>query len=413
MRRRTRIGAGPGPAPVERIEVSEKNMRGRFALFLVFFALGVAALVFFAVAHFSPDPGWETVRAANATDLTLSYRFDKSDSKSRRAELADFYARAARRAEALFDVAAPGSEAGTAHFLNSRPNEDTLVDPALYSALERILAFDARYVFLAPIFERYKVLFTMTSDAVASECDPELDETTKSRIAEALERISRPGAIGLELKGSNRVRLRASDEYSEFVSSEGCPYFDFFFFRDAFVVDYIADRLIEKGYSRGILSSPGGFARNLGGATDECAIDIFDNPSGKPVLAGRLTYSGALSAVSFKDFSTSSRDLNRRYVYSDGARRTDHIDPESGMNKAALRFLCAYSRASGCADVAMAIHPAYVADEFDASMLAEPAESGIFAAYCSDCVLRASDKSISISAEDRGDLTYAVARGEG
>lgn len=61
------------------------------------------------------------------------------------------------------------------------------------------------------------------------------------------------------------MRLEVSEEYQNWMAENGYEtYLDFYWMKNAFIVDYLADLMIENGYIRGAISSYDGFNRNLG-----------------------------------------------------------------------------------------------------------------------------------------------------
>ncbi|MCD8014832.1 MAG: hypothetical protein LUG99_16995 [Lachnospiraceae bacterium] len=58
--------------------------------------------------------------------------------------------------------------------------------------------------------------------------------------------------------------LFVSDDHLAYAEETGfLSYIDFFWMKNAFIIDYLTDTLIEKGYTQGASSSYDGFDRNL------------------------------------------------------------------------------------------------------------------------------------------------------
>ena len=57
------------------------------------------------------------------------------------------------------------------------------------------------------------------------------------------------------------------DEYADFASQNDIgEYPDFFWLKNAFIVDYIAEHLAENSYIHGTITTYDGYTRHLGGA---------------------------------------------------------------------------------------------------------------------------------------------------
>ena len=69
-----------------------------------------------------------------------------------------------------------------------------------------------------------------------------------------------PDDISLELPGENQVCLHVSDAYQAYAAEMGyTAYLDFFWMKNAFLIDYLADTIRGEGYQLGIISSKDGF----------------------------------------------------------------------------------------------------------------------------------------------------------
>ena len=60
--------------------------------------------------------------------------------------------------------------------------------------------------------------------------------------------------------GENQVCLHVSDAYQAYAAEMGyTAYLDFFWMKNAFLIDYLADTIRGEGYQLGIISSKDGF----------------------------------------------------------------------------------------------------------------------------------------------------------
>lgn len=103
-----------------------------------------------------------------------------------------------------------------------------------------------------------------------------------------------PDDISLELPGENQVCLHVSDAYQAYAAEMGyTAYLDFFWMKNAFLIDYLADTIRGEGYQLGIISSKDGFVRCL----DETGEKEYRYPlyhlSGNEIQSyGTMTYEG-------------------------------------------------------------------------------------------------------------------------
>ena len=71
--------------------------------------------------------------------------------------------------------------------------------------------------------------------------------------------------LTLELLGGNQVKLNVADAYLQFAkANEITEFINFYWLKNAFIVDYMAEELEAAGFTGGIISSFDGFQRNLG-----------------------------------------------------------------------------------------------------------------------------------------------------
>lgn len=395
MKRTARDNRENMPAPVRRIELSEKNKKARLAFFIIFLVIGISCLVYFAVSYFIPSPGWEIVGTdgagvSPADGIVLSYCFGKKDSKAFRRDLAAFYGEVSAYAEKLFDASEEYPGVNNVCYINAHPGEEIEVSSVLYDAFE--LLKDTRYLYLAPVYEHYENTFSALDDVSARAYDPVTDPAAKELCAQAFLLASDPGNVRLELLGNGRIRLIVSEDYRAFIEKNEYRYIDFFWLGNAFAADYAADQLIAAGYTKGIVSSPDGFARNLD-AGGGYAADVQDLHDGAVYTACRMNYGGRTAMVRFRNFGPSGRFLRN---YGDGEFRTPFINPGTGVEKGSPDSLLAYSRKEGCAVIAVRAFPAYVSDPVDVEALSALKDAGIFSVFCDGTVVRYNDESAEI-----------------
>lgn len=371
---RTARDRRPHLPPVERIELNEEHVSRRLILTAALLLLGVGLLVYSFLQFLEPQSEWVTIAAdsgggpSSAGDFTLLYcpgGGDASPSAERKGVTA-LYTGLARRAFRLFHAGQPFEGLVNVYDLNRHPNEALEVDPGLYAAFEAVADSGSRALYLGPVYSRYFGVFTCQDDAQLPDFDPRLSEAVAEEFRALCAWANDRSAVSLELLGENRVRLRVSEAYLAFAEAEGIEDFiDFSWMTNAFVADFIADGLIEQGYTHGALTSYDGFCRNLDSGATGYTLPLYSRREEGVYAAAELHYTGPRTFVALRDYPLSERDASRFYTLENGERRTPYVDPADGLCRNALPELVCSSRELGCGEVLLALLPVYVADAFD------------------------------------------------
>ena len=400
MRRTARDRTEARPKPVQRIELSGKHLGWRLLAVLLLLVFGAASLSYAFVNLMSPgEPGWTEIKAETsglsyADEFVFFYEIGVSGSSasSEQKALSRLYASLAEKAWQLFSNA-EGSEG--IRVLNDHPGEIVQVDAALYEAFQAVEASGDRGLYLGPVAEIYDNLFYCQDDVLTVDFDPLLNDDLRAFFARVAAFASDPQAINVELLGNDQVCLRVSEDYLAFAAQEEIrDLIDFHWMRNAFVIDYLADALIEKGYSRGTLSSLDGFARTLDSReSGSYAYGLYDR--GEQI--GIMRYSGAMSIVALRSYPVSSLDGSRYYVRQDGQIRTAYLDPADGLSRVAVDDLTAYADGMGCAELLLRIAPICIAEELDKAALSELARDGVQSVICESGVILGTDPALVIS----------------
>lgn len=355
-----------GMGPRARIELSGKHLWLRILLVVVL--VGMAAGFFGQAIHaaLTPEPGWQQIKTAAqlpmAGELTLEYYLTPGQEKA----LTGLYTEALEEASRLFG--GETSEAGTLGYLNEHPEETVTVEPALYEALTLLERQNSRYLYYAPVYEQYRGLYSSETDAEAQDFDPAVSDEIREFVEQACAFAADPQSVQLELLGDNQARLTVSPEYRAFATENGVEAFlDFFWLRNAFAVDYIAEQLAAAGYREGILTSFEGFARVLGEGSFR--MELYGLSGGKVTSAQTLTYTGPKAMVQFRAFPMVQLDQLHYYVTESGAVRTPFIDEQTGTTWAAAEHMAAVSTLRSCAELALMTLPVFTARQIDEGLL--------------------------------------------
>lgn len=378
------------------IPLPENKLKLRTALVIALIVLAVASFAFGINSLVGTDAGMAEITVLSGEmnagdDFTFYYNlgFGGADATDERREVRSLYSQAATDALEIFssDVEAEGG--GNLYYLNSRPNEYVAVDGALYSALEQLEGSGTRYHYLAPLYEQYYAMFNSASDAEAAEYDPRLNDAQAEFFSQIAAFASDSGEIALELLGDNKVRLHVSEEYMRFAEANGVTTFiDLTWMKNAFIADYIAQELIDAGYTHGALISDDGFMRCLDDETGAEYSFTFSHRDGTTITnLSTLQFSGTVSIAYLHDYPLESGNSGGYYLYSDGTLRSAFLDTADGLDRSCVPELAAYSFEDGCAGLALRLAPVFISSDLDMNELAELEKDGITVYYTQDGVL--------------------------
>ena len=359
---------------MERIELDERHPVRRLAAAALLLVLGTGLLAYAFLNLLQPDSDWIKVQANSSAGPSCAEEFillyapgaGGGSPTAERKEVTNLYTDLARRAYLLFHAGQPFEGVVNVYDLNRRPNAAVEVDPGFYAALEAVVDSGSRALYLGPVYNRYLDLFSCQDDVQLLDFDPRLSGEVAAEYKGVCAFANDPGAIGLELLGENRVRLRVSEEYLDYAAAEGIEDFiDFSWMTNAFAADYIADGLAAGGYTHGALTSYDGFSRNLDSGGADFTFPLYSRQGDGIYIAADLRYAGPKAFVALRDYPVNERDEGRFYTLKNGERRTPYLDPADGLCRSALPELVCSSRSLGCGEILLAMLPAYAADRFD------------------------------------------------
>ncbi|MBQ9148163.1 MAG: hypothetical protein IJX69_01215 [Oscillospiraceae bacterium] len=381
----------PRAKPVIKIELSEEHKTLRWIIVVLLLAIGVTAIGAGLFKLLSVEPGWKIIEVSSDTincssDFALNYHLGTGElsATEEQRQIHKVYEKATVDAYRIFsdDVLEEGLH--NVAYLNQHINETVQVDEALYEALETVVAYDNRNVFLAPVYVEYDHVFFASSEVEAAQYDPSQNPELMAYISPIAAFASDPEMIRLELKGGNQVCLTVSEEYLTFAEEHEIDrFFDFGWMANAFIVDFLADSLIEAGFTNGYLASYDGFTRNLDDSGTVYSFNIFNRDGNQIDLPAVMNYSGATSIVYLRDYPMSESDQWHYYSFEESQTiLTSFIDPTDGVSKSATHNIVSYSHDMGCAEILMQVAPVFITDKFDSSSLKVLTGEGIESIWC-------------------------------
>ncbi|MCD7842657.1 MAG: hypothetical protein LUG56_09350 [Lachnospiraceae bacterium] len=419
MKRTVKERKPSDPKPAEKAEVSEKHWKLRLFFTVIFAIVGITLLVQGVLGLLNANDGWQEIEADSTSsdnggsEFIFEYYLGAGgiSATAEKKALVSLYTSALETAWQNFHNEETYDGVYNVCYINAHPNEEIVVDDVLYNAFALMEESGGRQLYLGPIYTEYNNLFYCSDDWETAEYDPYQNEEVAEYFAEVLSYACSDEHIQLQLLGNNTILLSVSDEYLAYAEETGfISYIDFFWMKNAFIIDYIADTLIENGYTLGAISSYDGFVRNLDTSGTEWSFAIYDRVDQTVYQAASMQYEGPKSIVFLRDYMmNSSFDVQHYYELESGEIRTSYIDTEDGFCKSSVNSLVSYSEDLGCAEILLQIIPVYIADEFDADALDDLQENGIYSVYCEDRTIISNDPDIVLEDlyEENG-VTYVL-----
>jgi hypothetical protein len=212
-------------------------------------------------------------------------------------------------------------------------------------------------------------------------------------ITELMQYVGSDAHIHLELLGNNQVKLHISAEFLNYAQKNGVEAFlDFGWMKNAFIVDFLAEALIEKGYTLGYLVSYDGFGRYLEGKTTEYTLPLYDRFENIVDRPGTYSVKGPVNTVTFRNYPLAEGDVWHYYSFgSTGTIASVYTDPTDGICKSATDNLICYSKSASCAEMVLSCAPLFLTEELDEKALLSLAKAGVQSIWAEGKELRYTD----------------------
>lgn len=397
------------PKPQPAVEVSEKHISLRVVLLIVFVVVAVVSLTYGFTSLFSTDPGWRAVEVNSGEvscgqDFVFNYNLGVSgvNATQEYRGLVDVYTQACRKAYKLFNNEVTDA-AGNIYTVNSHVNEPVEVDPALYQAFETVEEYGSRLLYLAPVYAEQMRMFSYTNELDAMRYDPAQNPQIMEYISQIVAFTADAEHVSLELLGNNQVKLKVSAAYLAFAEENGITEFlDFGWTANAFIIDYLAETLLDAGYTRGCISSYDGFSRNLDTSGESYSFNIFDRFGNELYMPAKLDYSGAMSIVYLRNYPMSGQSMDRWHYmsFSNGTIATMFLDPVDGVSKSATDNLVSYASSATCSQILLQSAEVFLADTLDEAALATMQQQGIYSIWFENDVLHFNQQDIHLRLDE-------------
>ena len=288
------------------------------------------------------------------------------------------------------------SETGI-RYVSDHPNQAVTVDPRLYKAFAQ--AKDSRLLYMGPVTEEYSRIFQYTEEHIASKYDPAQNPEVMAYITELMAYIGSQEHIRLELLGNNQVKLVASEAYLLFAQENGVENFlDFGWMRNAFIADFLAEALIEKGYNYGYLYSYDGFGRYLEGDDTEYTLSLYDRFENEVDRPAGFNVKGPVNTATFRNYPLTGGDSWHYFSFgSTGTIVSLYTDPTDGVCKSSTDNLTCYSQTASCAELVLSCAPLFLTETLDETALVGLAADGIYTIWAEGKELRFTEKGLILT----------------
>ena len=406
MSRRSGNGMMPHLKPVEKIELSEKHIGWRIAFFILFLVIAASAFASCVGTFFSVEPGWHEIEADSAGEANCGNEFvfmyylggSGVDATAENKALKIVYTDVCEMAHKLFHNKESFEGVNNVYYINRHPNEVIEVDAGLYKAFEVVKQYENRNIYMAPVYSQYDEIFYCEDDSQLVNFDPRLSEEVADDYAAIATFANDSAMVDVQLLGDNKIKLYVSEEYLAYAKENYImDFIDFFWMKNAFVTDYLAEEMIARGYTLGTISSYDGFTRILDSTEYSYSFNLYDRVDLTIYQAAVMQSQGPQSMVCFRDYMMSDLDAQHYYVLSNGEVRTSYVDVADGFSKEATDSFYVYGKDRSCAEILMQTIPVYVAEELSTEVVAELAAHGIYSIYCEDGLIKYNDSSVTFS----------------
>ena len=408
----------PYMRPVTRVELDQTNVKLRWILVAAFLVIAITAFGIGINEVLKTEPGWQSIRAASdqpnsSGEFVFMYDFSQYGATASQVnkELETYYTEICVDAFSIFSPDISKEGLLNVHYVNASPNVVISVDPALYGAFELLEQYGNRSIFLAPVYVEYDRIFRSESDPEAAANDPARNPEVRTFIDEMIRYTADEDMVSISLLGDNRICLNVSEAYLNYAQENGIEEFvDFGWMRNAFVADYLAEHLAQRGFTNGYLASYDGFTRNLMETDQTFQMNLFNLEGRDIYLSASMEYTTPASLVFLRSYPLEELDEWSSYVYEDGCIVTSIIDPVDGVNKSALTNLVSYSKNSDCAEILMQMMPIFVADEFQSDAVSALTAQEIYSVWFEQGVLKYNEPSLKLRliADEQGNDCQSV-----
>lgn len=381
------------PNRINHIEISEKHRKLRWILVVALLVIGIFGIGVGLMRLLNRDTGWQQVEVVTdqsncSSQFVLQYQFAGTGAEATALykQISAVYTDACIKAYEVFQVDVPSETYENLYDINHNVNTVLTVDPLLYDAFVKLE--DTRYLYLGPAYAHYNSLIFNTAEEMVEALDPALSQEAEDYIGKIAAFAADETAVQLQLLDNCQVKLAVSQEYLAFAQEHEIENFlDLRYMENAFIIDYLAQCLEEKGFTRAVLSSCDGYTRNLE-SQEYFNFNIFDRVENTIYPAGVMGYKGPVAMVYLKDYQMAQYDA----YYRQSGDHLVHtlVDPADGLYRTSAPQLVCYDYDGSCADVLLAMLPGFVGADF-------VVPTGVESVWCEDGTICYTDAAVTMA----------------
>ena len=405
----------PGLPPIIRAEVTGRHFSLRVILLACTATLALLGLGYGLFSLLNGDPGWQTVEYVGneknvSEEFILRYDYGSSGASAsvERKMVSDLFSDLMEQGYLAFSIEEHSDSCHNLAYLNDHLNQPVSLDPMLYEALTQLKAHESRYAYLAPAYGEYQRLMHAESQGEAAVYDPGQNPELSAYLLELSAFANDPAHIDVELLGQGQAVVHVSDAYLQYAAeNELETLVDVGWLRNAFLTDYVADRMAEQGLVRGYLVSYDGFTRNLDASGRAYNQNVFDRLGRELNLPAVLSYEGPMSLVSLRNYPMGAQDRWHYYAMPE-EYITVFLDPADGRSKSSTDNLLCYSQSKSCTEILLEAAPLFIAEELDEAALSHLAEREIFSVWGVGTTLRYTQPGAKLALTEEMAQTYVL-----
>lgn len=375
----------------QKIEYSSKHLTLRKVLFVVFILVALFSFGYAVKNMLEWEAGYRQIEAEGSYGDEVELRY-YTESKSEYNKVKKIYDSSCKQMYELLDESNLYDDVINIAYFNQNINTKVQVDEKLYKVFEKLASYDNRTIYLGPVYEIYKGIFSCTDDYQLAEFDPLLNEDINQELKQLLVYLNSDEHIKINLYEDNYVELYVSDEYKQYIDEHGYScYLDLYWIKNNFIIDDVADSLLAQGYDKGLLSCYNGYYRFL--SSDSVMYHYYDLIDGNIGIIADIDYSQPTACVFYRSYQMFELDSFINYTLADGSVRTCYVSNDDGYSKAPISSLTVYSEEKDCSTLVLESMKYYISDDFDTESI-KGEDFNYF--YVNDKTLNYNDRSLII-----------------
>ncbi len=295
----------------------------------VFFLIAMISFTKYAKQCTHKEPGWyeigynpDETAPGYAVGRELNYYFDgeSSDIIMGLNEVRNDFSEAMKHIYKLLDPDNMYEGYVNLAYINTHPGEGIELDPELYAVLTSAYELTQSGEFNMFAGALYREWQGITVLEESQDFDPLLNKDEAQRLKTIAETVADLSNFKFEIIDAERhiIRFDTTDGYRAFAENMECSaaVIDLAYLRDAYELDYTAQKLEEKGRTMGYITAKSGITRALSGVGEGVYL-IYTQADGNPAQACRIRMEAGTSCCALRTFAL-EEDIEFYTVESEG-----------------------------------------------------------------------------------------------